>query len=283
MVLKDKVAVVTGAASGIGRALSMTLAANGARLALADRDESGLEETRRQVTDLAGEVRSYRVDVSDRAAVLAFAEKAQRDFGAIDLLINNAGVSSSGRVEELSYETLEWTLGVNLWGVIHGTKAFLPHLLTRPEAGIVNVSSVYGLMGIPGQAAYCTSKFAVRGFTEALRQELHGTSVSVVLVFPGGVQTNIVKNSRSDLKLRPDELDQGKREFEASLKTTAQAAAATIVEGIRRKRPRVLIGQDAKAMDLLARLMPESYDRSIRKHMQKTGSWQRLQTRPPQG
>jgi short-subunit dehydrogenase len=267
--LRDKVVVVTGAGSGIGRALSLALSKEKAVLALADIDPDGLQATQREIGASTGrESRIYRVDVAKREQIAEFADKVIRDFGKVDLVINNAGVSSSGRVQDLAYDTLEWTININLWGVIHGTKAFLPHLMERPEAGIVNVSSVYGLLGIPGQAAYCTSKFAVRGFTESLRQELSNTNIFVTLVFPGGVKTNIAQNSRTDYPIDGETYRKGLRQFETLLKTSPEEAAQAIINGIKHKSSRVLIGKDARQIDFLARFNPNSYDKAIAKAMQ---------------
>jgi len=274
--LVDKRVVVTGAASGIGRALALLCARKGARLALADVDLQGLEETRRLLGEAGSKSRIYTVDVAHRERVQTFAEEVRRDLGEADVLINNAGVSSSGRVAELRYETLDWTLGVNFWGVVHGTKAFLPQLSSRPEASLVNISSVYGLLGVPGQAAYCASKFAVRGFTEALRHELHGTPVSVTLVYPGGVRTNIVRNSRSDFGLDREILEQGLREFELQLATSPERAAARIVDGVLAKRAHVLIGTDAWVIDRLARWFPGIYDWLVRRHLDRSPLWRNL-------
>lgn len=266
--LQGKVAVVTGAGSGIGRALALAMSKEKTLLALADIDPDGLQATQREIGAATGrESRIYRVDVSKREQVHEFAGKVIRDFGGVDLVINNAGVSSSGRVRELTYETLEWTININLWGVIHGTKAFLPHLLERPEAGIVNISSVYGLLGIPGQSAYCASKFAVRGFTESLRQELSGTRIFVTLVFPGGVKTNIARNSRTDYPIDPETYGRELQKFETFLKTMPEEAARAIIQGIKRESPRVLIGKDARQIDFLARFNPDTYDKVIARYM----------------
>lgn len=267
--LKGKTAVVTGAGSGIGRALAQQLAALGVNLALTDINQSGLDDTMGLISDEPIQAKSYQVDVSNRQAVQALADQVIRDLGSVDILINNAGVSSSGPVLDLSYDLLEWTININLWGVIHGVKAFLPHLLTRPEAAVVNVSSVFGLMGIPGQAAYCTSKFAVRGFTESLRQEMFGTPVAVTVVFPGGVRTPIARNSRTDYEVDPEIMEMAHQSFQAMAKTSPEEAALAIIEGIRKKKPRVLIGKDARGMDRLARYAPNGYDRVVRRHTGK--------------
>jgi short-subunit dehydrogenase len=267
--LKGKVSVVTGAGSGIGRALAQGLNREGALLALADKDREGLRLTSETLTE-AGRNELFTIDVSNRDQVYQFAVDVVKAFERVDGVINNAGVSSSGTVQGLTYETLEWTININLWGTIYGTKAFLPLLMDRPEANLVNVSSVYGLIGVPGQAAYCASKFAVRGFTEALRQEMHGSKVAVTVVFPGGVRTNIARNSRTDYKVDRQTFEAGvKKVEEQELKTPPEEAARLIVAGIKKNAPRVLIGKDAGNIDLLARFRPCSYDAVIARHLKR--------------
>ncbi|EJW11688.1 short-chain dehydrogenase [Rhodovulum sp. PH10] len=259
--LTDKAIVITGAASGIGRALAVRLAAERTRLALLDRDADGLRDTVARCREAgAAAVEGRTLDVARREAVEAAARAVVARFGEVDVVVNNAGVSSTGAIGELTDATLHWTMEINFWGVVHGTMAFLPHLVARPEASLVNVSSVYGLIGVPGQAAYCASKFAVRGFTEAIRQDLRDTGVAVSVVFPGGVRTNIVAGSRYDGALSAAERQKLATAFAASLRTEPEVAAETIVRGIRRKAPRILIGSDATAIDLLARLRPATYD-----------------------
>ena len=276
-----KTVVITGAGSGIGQALAVAMAREGARLALIDRDPEGLAETMRLTQ--SADTQIHVLDVADRETVFAMAGRIAAEAGPADVVINNAGVSSSGRILDYTDETLEWTIGVNLWGVIHGVRAFLPQLLTRPEAALVNVSSVFGLLGVPGQAAYCASKFAVRGFTEALRQEMRGTPVTVTLVFPGGVRTGIARHSRSDFPLPPDILLQGLREFDASAPSSPEQAAAAIMDGIRKKKPRVLIGRDARVIDRLARLFPGGYDRFLEKSIRRSIIWRSLRGAASEG
>jgi NAD(P)-dependent dehydrogenase (short-subunit alcohol dehydrogenase family) len=266
--LGGKVVVITGAGSGIGRALALKLHQEGSLLALADVDAAGLAVTGAALKG-AGRREGFTLDVSNREQVYLFAKDVIKAFGHADVLINNAGVSSSGFVEGLTYETLEWTININLWGVIHGTKAFLPHLMARPEANLVNLSSVFGLIGISGQAAYCASKFAVRGFSEALRQELYGSRVAVTVVFPGGVRTNIARNSRTDYQVDRQTYEEGVKKFEEGLKTSPEEAARVIVDGIRRNAPRVLIGRDAKKIDFLARFRPGTYDRVVARYQKR--------------
>ncbi len=253
-ILKDKIAVVTGAGSGIGRALAQALAAEGSRLALADKNPAGLKQTL-ALTKGAG-AKIFNLDVSRRKDVELFAKKVEKTIGPADIVVNNAGVNSFGLVADTSYGTLEWMINVNLWGVIHMTKAFLPQLLKRPESSLVNLSSALGLVGFYGQAAYSASKFAVRGFSESLRQELKGSSLTVTLVYPGGVKTGIHKASRNEYRLSPGEMEQGRKEMEAGLKSTPQQAAQAIIRGIQRKSARVLVGPDAKVIDLLSRWTP---------------------------
>ena len=255
--LKDKVAVVTGAGSGIGRALAQLLAARGCKLALADINEDGLKET---TASLQTEVLTHKLDVADRSAVYAFAEAVTAKFGAAHVVINNAGVSVSQTVEKLEYQDFEWLMGINFWGVVYGTKAFLPGMLARNEGVIVNISSVFGIIAVPTQSAYNAAKFAVRGFTESLRHELAATKVKAICVHPGGIKTNIVRNARmyTDLKGRSDKqlmMD----EFQRMAATTPEQAAETIVRGIERGKPRVLIGADAWFIDWLQRWMPVRY------------------------
>ena len=256
---RGKVAAITGAGSGIGRALAVNLAGQGMRLALSDVDAAGLTET---VGLCAGMARAYVVDVRDAAAVQTWADQVVDDYGAIHLVVNNAGVSLTGNVADIGLDDLGWVMDVDFWGVVHGTKAFLPHLVTAGAGHIVNISSVFGLMAVPGQSAYNAAKFAVRGFTEALREEmlLDGHPVAVTCVHPGGIRTDIVRNSRAIGVDREELIEQ----FDAGLaKTTAEQAATAIVRGIRRESPRVLIGRDAYGIDLMVRLFGPAYQRLV--------------------
>ena len=258
--LRDRVAVITGAASGIGRALARACAARGARVVLADVDAAALDSLRAEIESNGGDALVVPTDVSGREQVEALRDATIARFGHADLLFNNAGVALSQTIEQMEYDDLEWLLGVNLWGVIHGTKVFLPVLRARPEAAIVNLSSVFGLVALPTQGAYNTSKFAVRGFTEALAAELAGTSVHVMCVLPGGVSTAIARNAR--FHVAPD----GNRDHGAAVerfarvaRTTPDQAAAAILRGLARRRTRCLVGGDAKVIELLQRLAPVSY------------------------
>ena len=265
--LKDKVAVVTGAGSGIGRALAQLLAEKGCVLALADINEASLKET---AATLSADVLLHRLDVADRSAVYAFAGAVQQRFGTAHVVINNAGVSLSESVNDMSWEDFEWLMDINFWGVAYGTKAFLPMLLAQDEGAIVNLSSVFGIIAVPTQSAYNAAKFAVRGFTESLRAELKETKVRAISVHPGGIRTNIVRASRfrKDPFGRTDK-DRVIQRFEKAARTTPEQAATTIVRGIEKGSPRVLIGSDAVMIDRLQRLMPEGYGRVINAVMER--------------
>jgi butyryl-CoA dehydrogenase len=259
--------VITGAGSGIGRELCRQLYKEGCFIAAASLHEKNLEETLALVNPDRERYFSFVLDVSKREQVENFAAKTMEYFGRVDIIINNAGVSLSGKVDELSYENLEWIMGINLWGVVYGTKVFLPCLLKQKEANIVNISSVFGLIGIPELSAYCMTKFGVRGFTEALRVELKNTPVNVTVVFPGGIKTNIAKNSRTD----SHSLDYNKKAeaFEKTLITSPVIAAKIIIDGIKKNKPRILIGNDAKKIDFLARINPGTYDSIVLKALGK--------------
>jgi butyryl-CoA dehydrogenase len=262
--LAGRTAVVTGAASGIGRALAVELARHGMALALSDVNEAGLADTRACVAASGVRVTTERVDVADRAAVHSHADAVVATHGQVHLVVNNAGVGLSAMVSELTYDDFEWLMGINFWGVVHGTKAFLPHLLRAEEGHVVNVSSVFGLIGVPGQSAYNAAKFAVRGFTEALRQELDasGARVGATSVHPGGIRTNIARASRfSPERERWKSREQTADEFDRLARTSPEDAARAIVRGVRRNARRVLIGADAHVVDLVQRILPTGYQR----------------------
>jgi NAD(P)-dependent dehydrogenase (short-subunit alcohol dehydrogenase family) len=256
-----RVAVVTGAGSGIGRALALGLAERGARLALSDVDAAGLAET---VALIPGaDVHDAPLDVSDRAAVTAYADTVAAHFGVVNQVYNNAGIAFSRLIADSEYEHYDRVLGVNLWGVIHGTKAFLPHLIASGDGHVVNVSSVNGFLAQPEMSHYVTSKFAVRGFTETLRAEMlaGGHPVRVSCVHPGGIRTNIATNAVDvgrDLGLEPTAADEARRRLynERILRMTPEKAAQIILDGVSKDRPRILVGSDAKAIDLLVRALP---------------------------
>ena len=267
----NKVAVITGAGSGIGRNLAIQLAEAGAQLAIADINTETLEETSQLIQSKGKTATLFQLDVSNKEEVYNFSNKVISEFGHADLVFNNAGVAL-GRitVEDLTYEEMDWIFGINLYGVIYGTKAFLPHLLTRPEAYIVNISSVFGLIGIAHQAAYCTTKFAVRGFTESLKAELSESNVKAMSVHPGGIKTNIARNAKGGPSTLSEEEQKAQLEkFEEAFITTAEKAAATILKGVRNGRTRVKIGPDARFMDFIARLFPERSAFIIYNNMKK--------------
>jgi NAD(P)-dependent dehydrogenase (short-subunit alcohol dehydrogenase family) len=254
-----RTAYVSGAASGMGRAVAVRLAAHGCPVAIVDQNEDGLRETEGLI---AGPVLARVLDVRDRQAQMAFAaEVAEWAPAPLGMVLNNAGVATSQSVAEGSVEDDEWVLEINLGGVINGTRAFLPILLAQESGVIVNTSSVFGLVGIPFQSAYCASKFAVRGFTESLRHELRGTGVSAVTVHPGGVKTNIARNARYHAHpLRPEMThDEAAKSFDAMAFTTPDRAARTIHEGVKAGRARILVGPDAYVFDALARVAPTRY------------------------
>lgn len=262
----NKVAAITGAGSGMGRALALQLAAAGCHLSLADRNAPALEETARIVGTLSPGVRvSTRVlDVGDRETVFAWADQTVAEHGGVNLVFNNAGVALSSTIDGMSYNDLEWIVNINFWGVVHGTKAFLPHLKASRDGHIVNTSSVFGLFAQPGMSGYNATKYAVRGFTESLRQELDmmRCGVSATCVHPGGIRTNIAQSSRvaqNMVGFMVESEQQGKDEFEKFFITSAEDAARTILNGVKRNARRVLIGRDARAADWLARTLPAAY------------------------
>jgi NAD(P)-dependent dehydrogenase (short-subunit alcohol dehydrogenase family) len=257
--IRGKVAVVTGAASGIGRATAIALAREGAHVAIADVDRTGLADTAAKVAETGGKVSTYLLDVSSREAVYAFAQEIEAQFGGADIVINNAGVAQVAAVEELSYEDFEWVMNIDFWGMVYGTKAFLPQLRKKGAGHIVNVSSIFGLFAVPTQAAYNSAKFAIRGFTEALRHEMRGSGIVVACVHPGGVKTNVMRNARFLQSVQTTVREQAASGFDRLARTTPDEAAQTIVKGIKRNNPRILIGMDARILDWLIRLLPASY------------------------
>jgi NADP-dependent 3-hydroxy acid dehydrogenase YdfG len=259
---EGRVAVVTGAASGIGRSLALALAAEGARLALSDVDTDGLTQTVALARARGAQVHEQRLDVADREAVVAYAETVVGHYGAAHLVVNNAGIALTGDVADLTVKDLERILDVDFWGVVHGTMAFLPHLVASGEGTLVNISSLFGLVAMPGQSAYNAAKFAVRGFTEALRQELliSGEPVTVTCVHPGGVKTNIARNGTA---VGGHDQQAISELFDRLARTSPDRAARVILTAARKGRARVLIGADAKALDLLQRATGSGYQRLV--------------------
>jgi butyryl-CoA dehydrogenase len=263
---KDKVIVITGAGSGIGQELAMQFAAKGAILALNDLKKETLAET---WDIIPAEARGYMeaFDVGDREAVENFAASVRKALGRVDVVINNAGFTLAiNPVIHSAVEDYERVIRVNLWGVIYGSLAFMPHLRAQEESCLVNISSVFGLMGFPGQAPYNVSKFGVRGFTETLRVEMRGTGLQVVCVHPGGIKTNIARNAEGG-----DDAANARfvKTFDKNAKTTAAEAANVIITGIERGKNRIPIGADARFIDKITRLMPASYERVLSKNLDR--------------
>jgi short-subunit dehydrogenase len=256
-------AAITGAASGIGRALALELAARGCDVALADLDEAGLESAAKDIIATHGRrVTIRRVDVADPKQIEDFAASSIAEFPSLNILINNAGVALLGEFDEFDHSQMAWLMDINFWGVVRGTRAFMAHLKGRPQAHIVNISSIFGIIAPPGQSAYSASKFAVRGFSESLRHELamSNSTLRLSVVHPGGVKTNIARKARSGAHLRESvsSNELGNR-FEQLARTSPAAAAQRIVRGIERNEPRILIGADARYLDIIQRLRPATY------------------------
>ena len=261
--LAGRTAVVTGAAGGIGRGIALALARRGCHVALADIDEAALART---TAEIAGQesarslrVSHYRLDVANRAAVAALPAQMMAAHGAVDILVNNAGVALGGTFLEIAESDFDWLLGINFWGVVQMTRAFLPLLSNSEEARIVNVSSLFGLIAPPGQTAYAASKFAVRGFSESLRHELADTRIGVTVVHPGGIATSIAKNAGMPASLSDDEAAKRRTFFDSFLTMPPETAGEIIVRGVERRKARILVGSDAKYAALVERLMPVNY------------------------
>lgn len=260
---QGKVCVITGAGSGIGRALAENLAKRGAKLALSDIDTEGLAETVARCEALGAEVKSDRLNVAERESVLVYADAVVKHFGKANQIYNNAGIAYHGDVIRSEFKDIERIMDVDYWGVVNGTKAFLPYLIESGDGHVINISSLFGLIAVAGQSAYNSAKFAVRGFTEALRQEMliSGKPVKVTCVHPGGIKTAVARNSTA-----ADGLDQKSlaKAFDEKLALhTPEMAAETIINGVRKGQARVLIGWEAKVLSLVNRLLPAGYQRII--------------------
>ena len=257
--LDNKVVVITGAGSGIGRALALDMAGRGALVAVSDWNEAGLAATVELLKN-AGvrEVRSDVLDVSDRAGFAAYALAVKDQFGRVDVVVNNAGVSHTGPVTEMEYADFDWLMGVNFWGVVHGTKEFLPHLIASGDGHLVNVSSLFGLISVAGSSTYNASKYAVRGFTEAVRMDmlLAGHPVGVTCVHPGGIRTGIVRNGRVT---RGESLADVAATFDDLARMSPERAAEIIVKAVLTNKPRQLVGMDAHVLHNFARLVGARY------------------------
>lgn len=254
--LRDRVVVITGAGSGIGRALAAEMTGRGAHVAISDWNEASVAETAAMIEGAGTKVTTASFDVSDRSAFEEYAASVVDEMGRADVIVNNAGVNLAANVANVSYEDLEWVMDIDFWGVVHGTKAFLPHLLERGDGAIVNVSSVYGIFAVPTQSGYNAAKFAVRGFTESLHQELAGTDVLVARVHPGGIKTNIVRHGRIRDGFEGVDAAGLADVFEQAARTTPERAAEIIADGITARRQRILVGTDARVLDWIVRAMP---------------------------
>jgi short-subunit dehydrogenase len=256
---QNKIIVITGAASGMGRSMAIQLASAGATVLISDVNEAGLGETQKLIAGNNGICKTYKVDISDRDQIYAFADQVLAEYKYIDVLINNAGIAiGEATLNEVPLADFEKLININLWGVIHHAKAFLDVMLTRPEAAIVNTSSVFGLMGIPSQIPYCVSKFAVRGFSDSLRLELKGTNVAVTCVHPGGIDTNIVSNG---IHYKDNEATVAA--FKKLVITSSDKAASIIIRAIQKKSKRVMVGPDAKVIRFMTQLSPSIVDKVI--------------------
>jgi short-subunit dehydrogenase len=271
--IRGSAAAITGAANGIGRALAIELAARGCNLALADRDGAALQAVASEIaTAHAPKATTHVFDISDIKAIEAFAETAVAAHPTLNILINNAGVALMGTFAEIDLSEMEWLININFWGVVRGTRAFLPHLSLQQRSHIVNLSSIFGIIAPPGQTSYAAAKFAVRGFSESLRHELQAANspVKLSVVHPGGIATHIARNSRigsgmTDNERRAKSIER----FEAASKTSPQQAALRIIKGIENDEPRILVGGDARMLDLLQRFRPATYWKVLSRRIQK--------------
>ena len=256
-----KVAVVTGAGSGIGQALAIELGRSGAKLAISDVNTEGLAHTEEELKAIGAPVKADRLDVTERETFLLYADAVNEHFGKVNQIYNNAGIAFTGDIEVSQFKDIERVMDVDYWGVVNGTKAFLPHLIASGDGHVINVSSVFGLFSVPGQAAYNSAKFAVRGFTEALRQEMvaAGHPVKVLTVHPGGIKTAIVRNATAAEGIDRDEL--AKTFDKRVAHTSPQRAARIILAAVRKNKARVLVGPDAKVLDVVVRLTGSGYQR----------------------
>lgn len=258
MNLTDKTAVITGAASGIGQATAVSLARRGCHLALVDINADKLDETERMIASNQVRISRHKLDVADRDAIAAFPTEILKAHPGVNILMNNAGVALGGSFEQTREDDFDWLFAINFSGVVRMTRAFMPLLRTSAEARIVNVSSIYGIIAPPGQTAYAAAKFAVRGFSNALREELAGSSIGVSVVHPGGVATQIAEQARMADSIPVEEIAARKERARKMLKMPPAEAGEIIAKGIERNAARILVGNDAKVLSLIERLMPVS-------------------------
>lgn len=265
---KNKVAVITGAGSGIGRALALELAVKGCHLALSDVNEKGLDETKSMIEKESPSVNvhTYKLDVANRDVFFEHAKQVKVDFGHVNLIFNNAGVALSSKLEDVKREDFDWLMNINFWGVVNGTEAFMPFLKESGDAHIINISSVFGMISLPTQGSYNASKFAVRGYTEALRQEMiaDGYNVGVSCVHPGGIATEIARNARVS---EGDDKELMASDFDKLARTTPQQAAQVILKGVSNNKARIMIGADAHIIHFLVRLLGAGYQGLTRRFM----------------
>jgi short-subunit dehydrogenase len=270
--LQGGVAVITGAASGIGAALAQNLAGRGVSLALADRNAAGLAAVAEAARAAGVKVSEHMLDVRDAEALAALPDAVLAEHGRVTVLVNNAGVALIGTFEQVTLDDFAWLMDINFWAPVRLTKAFLYALHREPAAHIVNISSIFGIAAPPGNAAYCAAKFGVRGFSEALRHELEDSSVSLTVVHPGGIKTEIANSARLSQSVDPEEAKAGKEEFNKLLKTTPQDAAEQIAQAILKRQPRLLIGGDARMLDRIQRLFPSTYWAKIKRTQKNVAS-----------
>jgi len=263
MNLRNRTAVITGAAGGIGRGVALSLSRRGCHLALADVNEAELARTAEMAASKDLRISQHRLDVADRAAVAALPAQVLAQHPGVDIVVNNAGVAMGGTFEQVSEADFEWLFEINFWGVVRMTRAFLPALKASNDARIVNLSSVYGLISPPGQTAYSASKFAVRGFSNALRHELAGTTIGVTVVHPGGIATSIAKNARIAKGISEDERARHMKTAAKLMTLPPETAGEIIVVGIEHRKARVLVGSDAKMIAFIERLAPITYMKHI--------------------
>jgi len=261
---KDKICVITGAASGIGAACARAMAADGALVIGTDLRQDMLAETKAAVEKQGGRMETFMVDVADRDAMFDLAATVEKNHGAADLILNNAGVAFGATVEEMPLDDFKWLMDINFWGVVNGTQAFLPHFRAKGSGHVANVSSIFGLIGVPTQSAYNAAKFGVLGFTEALRHEMRDSNIGVSTIHPGGINTNIVRHAR--FQQGPDaetEREEAIERFAQLTRTQPDGAAKVIMKGISKNKARILIGPDAHVVDWIRRLFPANYLRLL--------------------